>query len=121
MSCPEIKILYCLGKFVWYLIKYRLSLRVCDQMSCKKCIPLSIFSTSFLSCKFSAVITPHASSFVHHMIVYLCTAPLTEDEVGVSEPCNDISDESGVSICRRASLFGAWAVGGEVSGWNPTP
>lgn len=58
------------------------------------------------------MITPHPTTFVHHMLVYLCDRPLDSLDVGVSGPCNNIDED--VGACRGGLLVGAWAVGGEV-------
>ena len=67
-----------------------------------------------LCVQISPVITPHARSFVHHILVYLCSEQLTAEEVGLSEPCSDIVGNA--NQCRGGgTLVGAWAVGGEVA------
>lgn len=52
--------------------------------------------------------------FVHHILIYLCSEPLSNENVDVSMRCNDLVRE--VNVCRntRGLLIGAWAVGGEV-------
>ena len=62
----------------------------------------------------SPEITPHASSFVHHMLLYLCPTQLglTEEHVGLSGPCHTLSSVRG---CLAGLLIGGWAVGGDVS------
>ena len=63
----------------------------------------------------SPEITPHASSFVHHMLVYLCPTQLglTEEHVGLSGHCQTLPDI--VRGCLVGLLIGGWAVGGDVS------
>ena len=61
----------------------------------------------------SPTITPNMRDYVHHMLVYLCPAPLDPADVGESTPCHNISDA--LSNCFSGLLIGAWAVGGEVS------
>ena len=73
---------------------------------------LSHFS---LIMQISPEITPHASSFVHHMLLYLCPTQLnlTEEHVGLSVPCHTLPDI--VRGCLVGLLIGGWAVGGDVS------
>ena len=63
----------------------------------------------------SPEITPHASSFVHHMLVYLCPTQLglTEEHVGLSGHCHTLPRN--VGGCLAGLLIGGWAVGGDVS------
>ena len=54
-----------------------------------------------------------SSSYVHHMLIYLCSS-LDETEVGTSAPCEGMVGET-VTECRSGSLIAGWAVGGAVS------
>ena len=72
----------------------------------KKCVGLLFMQTSPL-------ITPHARSFVHHMLIYFCPYALDPSLVGVGGPCNQVHQN--ISGCQAGLLIGAWAVGGEVS------
>lgn len=49
------------------------------------------------------------------MLVYLCSQPLANEEVGNSAPCHILNNN--INRCRNVAglLVGAWAVGGEVS------
>ncbi len=62
--------------------------------------------------QFSPELTTHERPYVHHALVYLCAAPLTAGEVGVSMPCGMLPENA--SECRAGLLVGAWAIGGEV-------
>ena len=68
---------------------------------------------TFLSLQFSPVLTPHEREYVHHVIVYLCSSPLTPEEANVTAQCDDLPRS--VGICRRQQIIAAWAVGGEVN------
>ena len=62
----------------------------------------------------SPQITPHTRSFVHHMLIYICSYALDPSLVGVGGPCNEVHEN--ITECLRGGyLIGAWAVGGEVS------
>ncbi len=63
--------------------------------------------------QFSPELTTHERPYVHHVLVYLCAAPLADGEVGVSMPCEELPDNA--AACRSGLLVGAWAIGGEVS------
>ena len=65
--------------------------------------------------QFSPVITPHARSFVHHVIIYQCTSPINESLVGESVPCDQSSEDIANCRARGGFLVAVWAVGGEVS------
>ena len=65
--------------------------------------------------QFSPVITPHARSFVHHVIIYQCTSPINESLVGESVPCDQSSPDIANCRARGGFLVAVWAVGGEVS------
>ena len=70
----------------------------------------------FYTCiQFSPVITPHARSFVHHVIIYQCTSPIRESIVGESVPCDQSSEDIANCRARGGFLVAVWAVGGEVS------
>ncbi len=58
------------------------------------------------------MLTTHERPYVHHVLVYLCAAPLNDGEVGVSRACDDLPENAGA--CRSGLLVGAWAIGGEV-------
>ena len=61
----------------------------------------------------SPQITPHTQSFVHHMLIYICSYSLDPSLVGVGGPCNEVHEN--ITECLRGGyLIGAWAVGGEV-------
>ena len=47
---------------------------------------------------------------MHHLLVYLCSDPISE---GGSDVCSSTNDE--IDSCRGGLLVGAWAVGGTVS------
>ena len=61
----------------------------------------------------SPAITPHARSFVHHILAYLCPNTLQPSDVGMSRPCHQINES--LRSCYVGVLIGAWAVGGDVS------
>ena len=63
--------------------------------------------------QFSPVLTSHKRDYVHHVIVYLCSSPLTPEEANMTVRCDDLPDN--VGQCRRQQIIAAWAVGGEVS------
>ena len=74
-------------------------------------------------------ITPHARSFVHHMLIYFCPYALDASLVGVGGPCSEVHPN--ITGCLLGLSIGAWAVGGEVSiitgvrtrgaGWGAEP
>ena len=70
---------------------------------------------NFSHIQFSPVITPHARSFVHHVIIYQCTSPISESLVGESVPCDQSSQDIANCRARGGFLVAVWAVGGEVS------
>ncbi len=62
----------------------------------------------------SPVIAPHVREYVHHMLVYLCTLPLSS--VGQAGSCfsfNEVTYDL-LSCTLNGLLIAAWAVGGEV-------
>lgn len=63
--------------------------------------------------QFSPILTDHPRTYVHHVLTYLCSSPLEDDEVGLSVPCDQLPAR--VNQCRGQLLVGAWAVGGDVS------
>ena len=71
---------------------------------------MNVFLTIIL--QFAPSITPHARSFVHHIIVTQCPQVLRDDQVGLSMPCDDFPDD--VRVCQTGIGYGGWAVGGEV-------
>ena len=60
----------------------------------------------------SPAITNDSSVYVHHIIVYLCTA-LDHSHVGSSVECDNA--HLNVRQCRGGTVIATWAVGGTVS------
>ncbi len=61
----------------------------------------------------SPIITPHG--LLHHILVYLCPVRVTQDTVGMSQPCNELKEGS-VEKCRAyGALIGTWGIGSTVS------
>ena len=87
-----------------------MGLHVISSIHCDHYITL--YAPTFLL-QFSPILTSHPRQYVHHILIYLCTNPLTPEEVDVSVPCNELP--SNANECRGQLLIGAWAVGGEVS------
>ncbi len=62
--------------------------------------------------QYSPVIDESSASFVHHIVVYLCSN-LDNSSVGDSEICDGTHID--IRLCRFTGvLFAAWAVGGTV-------
>ena len=60
------------------------------------------------------MISPHTRSYVHHVLIYICTMPLADEDVDVSVSCFDVDQFPTVGICQQSTIIGGWAVGGEV-------